>query len=61
MLENMHDLPYCQPSQMTAETVACMTRVCHEVRAQFPQVPLGVQVLAAANIEALAIAKATRR
>jgi len=58
ILENMHDLPYLSPSQMTPETVSCMTRVALEVRRQFPHIPLGVQVLSTANQEALAIAKA---
>ena len=58
MLENMHDLPYVSPGQMTPETVACMTKVASEVRRYFPRIPLGVQVLSCGNQEALAIAQA---
>ncbi len=35
-----------------------MTRVATEVRARFPHLPIGIQVLSAANKEALAVAKA---
>jgi membrane complex biogenesis BtpA family protein len=54
MIENMHDRPYLKGT-VGPEIVAAMTRVCTEVR-RAVSVPLGVQVLAAANHEALAVA-----
>ncbi len=56
MIENMHDVPYlCE--QVGPEIVASMTAVGLAVRAASDR-PLGVQVLAAANREALAVAQA---
>lgn len=57
MIENMHDLPYLAGA-VGPEIVAGMTAVGLAVRRSAP-LPLGVQVLAAANREALAIALAT--
>jgi membrane complex biogenesis BtpA family protein len=54
MIENMHDRPYLKGGA-GPETVAAMAVVGHEVRQSVP-LPLGVQVLAAANREALAVA-----
>ncbi|CAG0922404.1 unnamed protein product [Notodromas monacha] len=62
LVENMHDTPYVQPGSrmMGPDTVACMTRICAEVRREIgDRVPAGVQVLASANREALAVALAT--
>ncbi|XP_077445949.1 uncharacterized protein F13E9.13, mitochondrial [Stigmatopora argus] len=57
MVENMHDVPYSlSPGP---EVTACMTSVCAAVRSVCPSVPVGVQVLAAANREALAVALAS--
>lgn len=61
IIENMHDRPYIKPKDnhfISPEVTAAMTVVTHEIR-QIAQVPLGVQVLAAANKEALAIAQIT--
>ena len=55
-LENMHDRPYLKGA-VGPEIVAAMTRVGAEVRAAVP-LPVGVQVLAGANREALAVALA---
>jgi membrane complex biogenesis BtpA family protein len=56
IIENMHDRPY--PRAVAApETVAAMAVVGREVRRETP-LPLGVQVLAGANREALAVALA---
>jgi len=56
ILENMHDRPYlCR--RVGPEIVAAMTRVALAVRREV-SVPLGVQVLAGANREALAVALA---
>ena len=57
LLENMHDLPWCLPHQIGPETTACMTRIATAIRAQIPVMPIGIQILSAANKEALAVAK----
>ena len=56
LIENMHDRPYLAGS-VGPETVAAMTAIGRAVRAEV-DLPLGVQVLAAANREALAVALA---
>ncbi len=56
MLENMHDVPYMN-RVVGPEIVASITAICSTVRAVV-DVPLGVQVLAGANREALAVAQA---
>jgi len=59
LVENMHDLPWMTPDKLGPETTACMAAICQEVRRECPDLPIGIQVLTAANKEALAIAKAT--
>lgn len=56
LLENMHDRPYVRGAA-PPETVAAMAVIAHEVR-RAVALPLGVQVLAAANKEAIAVAHA---
>ena len=56
MIENMHDRPYLKGG-VGPEVVAAMTVVAREVRRE-SGLPLGVQVLAGANREALAVAHA---
>jgi membrane complex biogenesis BtpA family protein len=56
LIENMHDRPY-QKGRVGPEIVAAMTAVGCAVRAAV-DLPLGVQVLAGANREALAVALA---
>jgi hypothetical protein len=56
LLENMHDRPYLRGG-VGPEVVAAMAVAAHEVR-RATALPLGVQVLAAANREALAVALA---
>jgi membrane complex biogenesis BtpA family protein len=56
VIENMHDRPYLK-SAVGPEIVAAMTAVGCEVRREVA-LPLGVQVLAAANREAIAVALA---
>ena len=56
MIENMHDRPYLKGA-VGPEVVAAMAVVGREVRRAVP-LPLGVQVLAGANREALAVALA---
>ncbi len=56
IIENMHDVPYLCGS-VAPETVAAMTVVGQAIKSQ-TDLPLGVQLLAGANIEALAVAAA---
>lgn len=58
LIENMHDVPYLKKS-VGPEIVACMTAISVELRKKV-QVPLGVQILAAANKEAIAVAQAAK-
>lgn len=55
MLENMHDVPY-QKNGVGAEIVSMMTRIAFAIK-QETNLPLGIQILAGANKEALAVAK----
>ncbi len=57
LLENMHDRPYLAGA-VGPEIVAGMTAIAREIRREI-DLPLGVQVLAAANREALAVALAS--
>ncbi|CAN5844351.1 BtpA/SgcQ family protein [soil metagenome] len=57
LIENMHDAPYVLGPHAPV-TVAALTAVALAVRAAAPHLPLGVQVLAAGNLEALAVAQA---
>lgn len=56
MIENMHDVPYLN-ARIGAEITACMTAIAVALRQQ-SNLPLGIQILAAANKEALAVAQA---
>ena len=56
MIENMHDRPYLKGA-VGPEIVAAMTAVGQAVRREVA-LPLGVQVLAGANREAIAVALA---
>ncbi len=56
MIENMHDRPYLKGA-VGPEVVAAMTVVAREAR-RASGLPLGVQVLAGANREAVAVAHA---
>jgi membrane complex biogenesis BtpA family protein len=56
MIENMHDRPYLKGAA-GPEVVAAMAIIGREVR-RHVNLPLGVQVLAAANREAIAVAQA---
>jgi membrane complex biogenesis BtpA family protein len=55
-IENMHDLPYLRGG-VGPEIVAAMTLVGQAVKAE-SGLPVGVQVLAGANLEAMAVAHA---
>ena len=56
IIENMHDLPYLR-GEVGAEIVAAMTAVALEVKHECG-LPVGVQILAGANLEAMAVAHA---
>ncbi len=56
IVENMHDVPYLRGA-VGPEIVAAMTAIATEVKAAC-RLPLGVQLLAGANIEAMAVAHA---
>lgn len=56
LIENMHDVPYLNKN-VGPEIVACMTAVALEIRKQI-HLPVGIQILAGANKEALAVAQA---
>jgi len=56
LVENMHDAPYLK-RQVGPEIVAAMTAACLAIR-EAVALPLGVQILAGANREALAVAHA---
>lgn len=56
MLENMHDAPYLN-TRVGAEITAAMTAVACAIR-EIVVLPIGIQILAAANREALAVALA---
>jgi membrane complex biogenesis BtpA family protein len=56
MLENMHDTPYLRGT-VGPEIVASMAIIAHAVK-QASQLPCGIQILAGANVEAIAVAHA---
>lgn len=58
LVENMHDVPYIQDRHLGPEITASMTRVAIELRKQAPEIPIGIQILACGNKQALAVAKA---
>jgi membrane complex biogenesis BtpA family protein len=56
MLENMHDTPYLR-GKVGPEIVASMAIIARAVK-QASQLPCGIQILAGANLEAMAVAHA---
>lgn len=56
LIENMHDVPYLKKT-VGPEIVAAMTVVATELRKKLC-LPIGIQILAGANREALAVAQA---
>src|SRR6185436_8141471 len=56
IIENMHDVPYLR-GEVGPEIVAAMTAIGVEVKNEC-RLPTGVQILAGANIEAMAVAHA---
>lgn len=56
IIENMHDVPYMR-AEVGPEIVAAMTAIATEVKNEC-RLPAGIQILAGANIEAMAVAHA---
>src|SRR6187549_536172 len=56
IIENMHDVPYLK-GEVGPEIVAAMTAIGIEVKTECG-LPVGIQILAGANIEAMAVAHA---
>ena len=56
MIENMHDIPYLK-GYVGPEIVAYLSIVARSIRSIL-KIPIGIQILAAANKEALAVASA---
>ncbi len=56
MIENMHDIPYVQ--HPGPEIATAMAVLAHAVKQAVPHLPLGLQILAGANNEALSAALA---
>jgi membrane complex biogenesis BtpA family protein len=56
IIENMHDVPYLR-GKVGPEIVAAMTAIGGEVKIEYG-LPVGIQILAGANIEAMAVAHA---
>lgn len=57
IIENMHDVPYLRGS-VGPEVVAAMSVVARAVKEAAAGLPVGVQILAGANLEAMAVAHA---
>ena len=55
IIENMHDVPYLK-SEVGPEIVAAMTAIGMVVKSEC-SLPVGIQILAGANIEAMAVAQ----
>src|SRR5258705_13962355 len=55
-IENMHDVPYLR-GEVGPEIVAAMTAIGTEVKSE-SRLPVGIQILAGANVEAMAVAHA---
>jgi membrane complex biogenesis BtpA family protein len=55
-IENMHDVPYLR-GEVGPEIVAAMTAIGTDVKSE-SHLPVGIQILAGANIEAMAVAHA---
>ena len=56
IIENMHDVPYLK-GEVGPEIVAAMTAIGVEVKSE-SRLPVGIQILAGANVEAMAVAHA---
>jgi membrane complex biogenesis BtpA family protein len=60
MIENMHDIPYLKKN-VGPEIVSMMSIIAYEIRKILPlKTPLGIQILAGANKEAIAVAHSSQ-
>ncbi len=59
LVENYGDVPFF-PDHVGAHTVASMTIIAHELREQYPQTPIGINVLRNDAVAAMAIASAAQ-
>src|ERR1043166_3999893 len=57
IIENMHDVPYLR-GEVGPEIVAAITAIGVEVKNECNRLPVGIQILAGVNIEAIAVAHA---
>jgi uncharacterized protein len=57
MIENMHDIPYLK-NGVGHEVSSIMTLIAYQIK-QETNLPVGIQILAGANREAMAVAKAS--
>ena len=57
IIENMHDVPYLR-GEVGPEIVAAITAIGVEVKNECNRLAVGIQILAGANIEAMAVAHA---
>jgi uncharacterized protein len=57
MIENMHDIPYLK-NGVGHEVSSIMTLIAYQIKRE-TKLPVGIQILAGANREALAVAKAS--
>lgn len=57
MIENMHDIPYLK-NGVGHEVSSMMTLIAYQIKQEI-NLPVGIQILAGANKEALAVAKAS--
>lgn len=57
LVENMHDVPYLR-GHVEPETTAAMAVVAHAIKYE-TVLPIGIQILAGANLEALGVAVAS--
>ncbi|XP_039270567.2 uncharacterized protein F13E9.13, mitochondrial-like [Styela clava] len=59
IIENMHDLPYICGENIGPEIVASMASVTTTIKTKFPEIPTGIQILKAGNIQSMAVAHST--
>ena len=55
MLENMHDVPYQKPP-LAPDTLDAFYNIAQAVRRAAPKLPIGIQVLEGANVDAITMA-----
>ena len=58
IIENMHDRPFNLQKECNPITISLLAIIGNSIRNLYPTVPIGVQILTAANHEALSVASA---